>query len=210
MAMLYVERWWKDWHIPGCSVVKNLLPLQELQETRVWSWVRKIPWRRKWQPISIFLLGYSHQQRSLVGYSSWGCKELDTVELAEHAQSSQWVFLVTLRQHAWRVVSFSGMKNVDLFVVVQSLFVTPWTSAHQASLSFNISWSLLKLMPIKLVIVSNHLIFCCSFLLLPSIFPSIMVFSNELTLHNRWPSYWSFSFSIGSITFQWKYRADFL
>ena len=210
MAMLYVEGCWKDWHIPGCSVVKNLLPLQEPQETRVWSWVRKIPWRRKWEPISVFLLGYSHKQRSLVGDSSWGCKELDTVELTEHAQSSQWVFLVTLRQHACRVVSFFGMKNVDLFVAVRSLFVTPWTSAHQASLSFNISWSLLKLMFIKSVIIYNHLILCCSFLLLPSIFSSIMVFSNEMTLNNRWPSYWSFSFSIGSITFQWKYRADFL
>ena len=67
---------------------------------------------------------------------------------------------------------------------------------HQASLSFTISWSLLKLMSIESVMPSNHLILCHPFLLLPSIFPSIRVFSNELTLHIRWPKYWSFSFSI--------------
>ena len=76
------------------------------------------------------------------------------------------------------------------------LFATPWTAAHQASLSFTISWSLLKLMSIELVMPSNHLILCCPLLLLPSIFPSIRVFSNELILSIRWPKYWSFSFSI--------------
>ena len=79
--------------------------------------------------------------------------------------------------------------------VVQSLshvqlFATPSTAAHKASLSFTISWSLLKLVP------SNHLILCHSHLLLPSIFPSIRIFSNESALHIRWPKYWSFSFSI--------------
>ena len=74
--------------------------------------------------------------------------------------------------------------------------MTPWTAAHQASLSFTNSQSLLKLMSIKLVMPSNHLIFCCPLLLLPSIFPSIRVFSNESLLCIRWPKYWSFSFSI--------------
>ena len=73
---------------------------------------------------------------------------------------------------------------------------TPWTAAHQASLSITNSWSLLKLMSIKLAMPSNHLILCRPLLLLPSIFPSIRVFSNESTLHMRWPKYWSFSFSI--------------
>ena len=87
------------------------------------------------------------------------------------------------------------------FVVVQSLgrvrlFVTPWTAACQASLSSIISWNLLKLMSIGLVIPSNHLLLFCPFLLLPSIFPSIRVFSNDLALHIRWPKYWSFSLSI--------------
>ena len=74
--------------------------------------------------------------------------------------------------------------------------MTPWTAARQASLSITNSWSLLKLMSIELVMPSNHLILCCPLLLLPSIFPSIRVFSNESVLHIRWPKYWSFSFNI--------------
>ena len=74
--------------------------------------------------------------------------------------------------------------------------MTPWTAAHQASLSITNSWSLLKLMSIELEMPSNHLILCCPLLLLPSIFPSIRVFSNESVLHVKWPKYWSFSFSI--------------
>ena len=73
---------------------------------------------------------------------------------------------------------------------------TPWTVAHQASLSFTNSWSLLKLRCIESVMLSNHLILCCSLLFLPSVFHSIRVFSNESVLHIRWPKYWSFSFSI--------------
>ena len=76
------------------------------------------------------------------------------------------------------------------------LFATLWTAALQASLSFTISQRLLNLMSIKSVMRSNHLILCHPLLLLPSIFPSIRVFSNEPTLHIRWPKYWSFSFSI--------------
>ena len=75
------------------------------------------------------------------------------------------------------------------------LFATPWTAAHQASLSFTISQSLLKLVSIELVMPSNHLILCRPLLLLPSIFLSIRVFSNESVLHIRWPMYWSFSIS---------------
>ena len=76
------------------------------------------------------------------------------------------------------------------------LFVTPWTTAHQASLSITNSQSLPKLMSIESVMPSNHLILCHPLLLLPSIFPSIRVFSNESVLPVRWPKYWSFSFSI--------------
>ena len=75
------------------------------------------------------------------------------------------------------------------------LFVTPWTAARQASLSITNSWSLLKLMSIESIMLSNHLILCCS-LLLCSIFPSIRVFSNESALCIRWPNCWSFSFNI--------------
>ena len=86
-------------------------------------------------------------------------------------------------------------------VVVQSLshirlFATPWTAACQASLSITNSRSVLKLMSIESVMSSSHLILCRPLLLLPSIFPSIRVFSNESALHIRWPKYWSFSFSI--------------
>ena len=92
-------------------------------------------------------------------------------------------------------------KYYQGFVVLQSLsciwlFVTPWTAAHQASLSFTISWSLLKFMSIESVMPSNHLILCRPLLLPPSIFPSIRVFSNELALCIRWPKYWNFIFSI--------------
>ena len=85
--------------------------------------------------------------------------------------------------------------------VVQSLscvqlFVTPWTAARQASLSFTVSQSLLRLMSIELVMPSNHFILCRPLLLLPSIFPSIRVFSSESALYIRWPKYWSFSFII--------------
>ena len=74
--------------------------------------------------------------------------------------------------------------------------VTPWTAACQTSLSITNSWRLLKLMSIESVIPSNHFILCHPLLLLPSIFPSIRVFSNESALCIRWPKYWSFSFSI--------------
>ena len=74
--------------------------------------------------------------------------------------------------------------------------MTPWTAAPQASLSITNSWTLLKLMSIELVMPSNHLILCHPLLLLPSIFPSIRVFSKESVLHIRWPKYWSFSFNI--------------
>ena len=76
------------------------------------------------------------------------------------------------------------------------LFATPWTAARQASLSITKSQSLLRLMSIESVMPSSHLILCRPLLLLPSIFPSIRVFSNESVLHIRWPKYWSFSFSI--------------
>ena len=87
-----------------------------------------------------------------------------------------------------------------MLVTVQSVshvwLATPWAAALQASLSFTVSQSLLKLMSVELVMPSNHLILCCPLRLLPSIFPSIRVSSNESAFHIRWPKYWSFSFSI--------------
>ena len=87
-----------------------------------------------------------------------------------------------------------NFSSVQLLSCVR-LFATPWTAACQASLSTTNSWSLLKLMS-KSVMLSNHFILCRPLLLLPSIFPSIRVFSSESVLHIRWPKYWSFSFSI--------------
>ena len=87
------------------------------------------------------------------------------------------------------------INSVQLFSHVQ-LFATPWDAACQASLSITNSQSMLKLMSIELVMPSNHLILCHPLLLLPSIFPSIRVFSNESDLCIRWPKYWSFSFCI--------------
>ena len=95
---------------------------------------------------------------------------------------------------------FRNILNSHHFLVAQSLscvrlFATPWTAAHQASLPFTFSWSLLKLMSIESVMPSNHLVLSCPLLLLPSLFPSIRVFSNESVLCIRCPKYWSFSFS---------------
>ena len=99
---------------------------------------------------------------------------------------------------SWKaVLVWSGcLDSVIELLSCGQLFVTPWTAAHQASLSFTISQSLLKLMSIESVIPSNHLILCCSPLLLPSIFPSTRVFSSESVVRIRWPKYWSFSFSV--------------
>ena len=91
--------------------------------------------------------------------------------------------------------SSSVSQSVQWLSCVQH-FVTPWTAARQASLSITNSWSLLKLLSTELVMPSNHFILCCPLLLLPSIFPSIEVFSNESVPCFRWPKYWSFSFSI--------------
>ena len=95
-------------------------------------------------------------------------------------------------------------------IVVQSLsrvrlFVTPWTAACQASLSITNSQNLPKLMSIESVIPSNHLILCRPLLLLPSIFPSIRVFSDKSALRIRWPKYWSFSFSISPSINYWSF-----
>ena len=91
-----------------------------------------------------------------------------------------------------RLLQFSSVRLLSRV----RLFATPWTAAHQTSLSISNSWSLLKLMSIDSVMPSNHLILCHPLLLEPSIIPSIRVFSNESALCIRWPKYWSFSFSI--------------
>ena len=109
-----------------------------------------------------------------------------------------WLLFIGILQIKISGPTFSSMA---IFVVIQWLscvwlLVTPWAAAWETSLSFAISKSLLKLMSTESVMPSNHLILCHPLLFLPSIFPSIRVFSNESTLRIRWPEYWSFSFSI--------------
>ena len=116
-----------------------------------------------------------------------------------HSYSCDSVTPCSLR-HLGPVCSRLCLRGVELVAVVQLpsrvwVFETPRTAAHQASLSLTISWSSSKFVLIELVMLSNHLILCHLLLLLPSIFPSIRVFFNELALHIRWPKYQSFSFS---------------
>ena len=122
-----------------------------------------------------------------------------------------------------RLVSLRGHSRQHVYCwcsVAQSrpTLWTPWTTAHKNSLSFTLSQGLLKLMSIESVVLSNHLILCRPLILLPSIFPSIWVFSNESVLHIRWPKYWSFSFSISpsneyleliSFRIDWHVYGDF-
>ena len=138
-----------------------------------------------------FLLG------SLLSQSIWfwyGCQS-QSPHLFNHTGELKFTcsmnicFLVCFH---WLSVQFSSVQSLSRV----RLFATPWTAACQASLSINNSQSPPKLMSIESVMPSNHLILCCPLLLLPSVFPSIRVFSNESALHIRWPKYWSFTFSI--------------
>ena len=115
------------------------------------------------------------------------------------AVQTAWKSLVIV-ETLWVLMDDCGLVQTQ-FSSVQSLssirlFATTWIAAHQASLSITNSQSSPKLMSIKLVMPSSHLILCCRLLILPPIPPSIRVFSNEATLHMRWTKYWSFSFSI--------------
>ena len=108
-----------------------------------------------------------------------------------------------IKIHSWFYCMSKNLRilhflSVQFSSVAQScpIFATPWTAARQTSLSITNSQSLPKPMSIELVMPPNHLILCCPLLLLPSIFPSIKVFSNESAFHIRWPKYWSFSFNI--------------
>ena len=136
--------------------------------------------------------------------------DISSPELFSH---SLWYLLLTSSLFPYKIKNPGTVFHVHcsipsawtvlrhMVVAVQSrshvwLFVTPWTAACQASLSFTISRSLLKFMSIESVMPSNYLFLCLPLLLLPSIFPSIRVLFNDSTLHIRWPKYWSFSFSI--------------
>ena len=122
-------------------------------------------------------------------YKMWTSDQISSDQsLSCFYMQSHFLFLCT-------IAYISQFSSVQLHSCVW-LFATPWTAAHQASLSITNSWSLLKLLSIESVMPSNHLILWHPLLLLPSMFPSIRVFSNESVLLIRWPNYWSFSFSI--------------
>ena len=124
------------------------------------------------EPLSLWVL------ESKIPLTSW---EVSTVR-----------FCLLISLGAFSSLQFSSVQSLSCV----RLFVTPWIAAHQASLSITTSQSSLRLMPIKSEMPSSHLILCCPLLLLPKIPPSIRVFSNESTLHMRWPKYWSFSLCI--------------
>ena len=140
----------------------------------------------------MFLPGESHGQRSLVGYTSQGRKELDTLRV--------FTFFLFFKKNGtfaqWNFRQKNIKPSVQFSPSVMSNSVTPRTEACQATLSITNFWSLLKLMSIMSVMPSCHLILCHPLLLPASIFPRIRVFSSESVLHIRWPKYWSFSFSI--------------
>ena len=160
-----------------------------MQDTQVWSLDWEDPLEKGMVTHSSILAWRSPWTEKPDSYSPWGCKESDTTEwISMHTRCCMTETDRTLQRSS---VQFSSVQSPSRVWP----FVTPWTAARQAPLSNANSQSLLKLMSIKSVMPSNHLILCHP-LLLPSIFPSIRVFSNESVLHIRWPQYWSFSISI--------------
>ena len=122
-----------------------------------------------------------------------GCFMYKVCECLFPLRYSQLIQILTFISSTWKVMDqFSSVQSLSRV----QLFTTPWTAAHQTSLSITNSWSLLKFMSIESVIPSNHLMLCHPLLLPPSIFPSIRIFSSESFICIRWPKYWSFSFSI--------------
>ena len=128
--------------------------------------------------------------------NKWIC----ILELSILRHFSVYMYTQTHTHSSRTDIAFTVFRTWHFTVVVQlpshvQLFATPWIAAHHTSLSLTISWSLPEFMPIASVISSSHLIIWCPLLLLPSIFPSIRDFSNELAVHIRWPKYWDFSIS---------------
>ena len=182
-----------SWTFLVAQLVNNVPAMRE-------TWVGKIPWKRERLPSPVFWLGEFHGQ-----YSPRGPKELGTTEwlllslsdnlkrLHQSLRSLAIHYSLTVTLHLNTTsVQFSSFQSLSRVW----LFATPWIAPRQASLSITNSRSSLKLMSIELVMPSNHLILCHPLLLLPSVLPSIRVFSNESDLCIRWPKYWSFSFSI--------------
>ena len=156
-----------------------------MQETQESSWVGKISWSRKWLTHSSILAYENSTDRG-----AWRPAVHGVAESQAHHSLRQ---LFTSQYQFWNLIQ-------SLSCVL--LFETPWTAAHQASLSITTSRSLLKLTSSESVMKSNHFVLCRPLLLLPSVFPSIRVFSDELALCIRWPKYWSFSLDLAGFPSQ--------
>ena len=189
--MICVSEIDNQYSAPGALLLAQMVKnLPAMQEMRVWS----LGWEDPLEKGMAYPLQYSSLENFMDRRAWWA-----TV----HGDANSWT-----RLSSWHFQTHIMCLLSQAFSSVQSLsrvqlFATPWTAACQASLSITNSWSLVKLMFTKSVMMfiesvmpTNHLILCRPLLLLPSISPSIRVFSNESVLHIRWPKYWSFSFSI--------------
>ena len=177
-----------------CSGKEFACQCRNCKRCRFDSWARKSSWSRKWQPTPLFLPGKFHGQRSLVGYGPRGCKDSDMTERL--STQTNWSIYSNLYEETVNfTVRHSVSQSVQLLSRVR-LFATPWIAARQPSLSITNFRSSPKPMSIESVMPSSHLILCYPLLFLPSIFPSIRVFSSESVLRIRWPKDLSFSFSI--------------
>ena len=143
--------------------------------------------------LSILSICFQYTCFHIVGL--FDCMFIVIISVALYQRNSSKKLLIFLLKPIITIAALMGEPVVQSLSSVW-LFVTPWTAACQATLSFTISWCLLKLMSIESVMPSNYFILCRPLLLLPSIFPSIRVFSNESVLCIRWPKYWSFTFTI--------------
>ena len=143
--------------------------------------------------LSILNICFQYTCFHIVGL--FDCMFIVIISVALYQRNSSKKLLIFLLKPIITIAALMGELVVQSLSSVW-LFVTPWTAACQDTLSFTISWCLLKLMSIESVMPSNYFILCHPLLLLPSIFPSIRVFSNESVLCIRWPKYWSFTFTI--------------
>ena len=176
----------KKWSLTLFPLFPHLFPMK---------WWDQMPWSSLSECWAFSLSSFTFIKR-LFSSSS-----LSAIRMVSSAYLMLLVFLPAILIPACVSSSPAFLMMYNQFSSVQSLssvrlFATPWTAACQASFSITNCWSSLKLMSIKLVMPSSHLILCRALFFLPPIPPSIRVFSNDSTLHTRWPKYWSFSFSI--------------
>ena len=170
------------------------------KETKIWRHPRRSPGGGHGNPLQ-----YSCLENPMDRGAWWAAVHSVTKSLTWLKQLSTHTHtLVHTHTHTHNHVKLKSycISSVQSLSVVR-LFVTPWTETRQASLSITNSWSPPKPMSTEVVIPSHHLILCRSLLLLPSIFPSIRVFSNESALRIRWPKYWSFKFNISPTGLGW-------